>query len=73
MVLLGVTTENTEYTEFHGKKHGIPLRLRNNTERIRKRETPVEMFSGFFCFGFAWSNHGKHRLHGIPRKKTQNT
>ncbi|MDE2522757.1 MAG: hypothetical protein O0X93_06305, partial [Methanocorpusculum sp.] len=48
LVSLGATTENTDSTEFHGKKHRIPLRLRNNTERIRKRETPVEIFSGVF-------------------------
>ncbi|MDE2519239.1 MAG: hypothetical protein O0X93_06640 [Methanocorpusculum sp.] len=34
MVSLGVTTENTEYTKFHEKKHRIPpLRGLRNTQK----------------------------------------
>ena len=35
VVLLELTTEHTEYTEFHRKKHRIPLRLR------KTRKEPV--------------------------------
>ena len=42
-----VTTENTEHTEFHGKKHGIPLRLRKKRkdEGNGKMRSYVDTFS----------------------------
>ncbi|MCZ9312221.1 MAG: hypothetical protein O0V67_02490 [Methanocorpusculum sp.] len=67
LVLFGVTTENTEYTEFHGKNTkyrrfaAYGIHGKNLSTGIWRQYLPVAMCAGLFCGGFAWSNHGISR------------